>query len=83
MNRIVRVGILAGLAVIGVGVASGTAAADRTGIIHGYTACQDAAHSYQSAGYWANCQLLQGDSYIVEYHKSGGNGLPSTGSFGS
>lgn len=65
---------MAALAVTGITAAAGAASADRTGIIHGYQACQDTAHSYQQAGYTAYCFQLQGDSYEVDYHASGDSG---------
>ncbi|RJO74188.1 hypothetical protein D5S18_18720 [Nocardia panacis] len=82
MNRIARVVLLIALGGIGIGAAAGNAAADRTGIIVGYQACQDTARAYQKAGYTAYCFQLQGDSYQVDYHRSGQSSLPSTGSFG-
>lgn len=82
MNRIARAAVLSAIAAAGVVTAAGTASADRTGIIHGYQACQDVAHAYQRSGYTAYCFQLQGNSYQVDYHKNGTSGLPSTGSFG-
>ncbi|GAB3211382.1 hypothetical protein GCM10027262_40540 [Nocardia tengchongensis] len=75
MNRIARAGIVACLAAIGIATAAtGTASADRTGIIYGYSACQDTARSYRNAGYTADCILLQGESYVVDYHLRGESG---------
>ncbi|WP_405490525.1 hypothetical protein [Nocardia sp. NBC_00511] len=77
MNRIVRVAVLSTLAVVGIVTTAGAASADRTGIINGYSACQDTATSYRNAGYTADCILLQGDKYVVDYHRSdSGNASP-------
>lgn len=67
---------------IGIIVSVGTATADRTGTITGEQACRDTARSYRNAGYTADCILLHGDKYVVEYRNSRTSNMPSTGSFG-